>query len=53
MTQICLIGFGEVGQILASDLAGKGELSAFDMLFADPSSLREAISLAVRLSSKS
>jgi 3-hydroxyisobutyrate dehydrogenase-like beta-hydroxyacid dehydrogenase len=31
---ICLIGFGEVGQILASDLAaGAGELTAWDVLF--------------------
>ncbi|CAN5407503.1 DUF1932 domain-containing protein [soil metagenome] len=38
MTRVCLIGFGEVGQILATDLAGKAELSAYDVLFADPSS---------------
>lgn len=32
---ICLIGFGEVGQILAADLAagGAGELTAWDVLF--------------------
>lgn len=39
MTRICLIGFGEVGQILATDLAGKADLTAFDLLFADPASL--------------
>ena len=39
MTRVCLIGFGEVGQILAGDLAGKAELAAYDVLFADPSSL--------------
>ncbi|WP_421934493.1 DUF1932 domain-containing protein [Phenylobacterium sp.] len=40
MTRICLIGFGEVGQILAEDLAagGAAELSAYDLLFADPES---------------
>ncbi|HXQ22905.1 MAG TPA: DUF1932 domain-containing protein [Candidatus Acidoferrales bacterium] len=39
--RICLIGFGEVGQILASDLAsrGVGPLSAWDVLFADPASV--------------
>ena len=36
---ICLIGFGEVGQILATDLAKKGaSLSAWDILFDDDSS---------------
>ncbi|MES2341296.1 MAG: DUF1932 domain-containing protein [Pseudomonadota bacterium] len=41
MTRICLIGFGEVGQILAENLAagGAAELSAYDLLFADPDSL--------------
>lgn len=37
--KICLIGFGEVGQILATDLAAKSELSAFDILFTDPHSI--------------
>ncbi len=37
--RICLIGFGEVGQILAADLAGVGELSAYDILFARPDSI--------------
>ena len=36
---IALIGFGEVGQTLAEDLAKTGAvLSAFDILFADPDS---------------
>ncbi len=50
MTRVCLIGFGEVGQILASDLAGKAELTAYDLLFADPSSIpsRALPNLAVR-----
>ncbi|WP_340643720.1 DUF1932 domain-containing protein [Phenylobacterium sp.] len=39
MTRICLIGFGEVGQILATDLAGRAELTAYDLLFADPGSI--------------
>ncbi|CAN5846870.1 hypothetical protein BH11PSE1_BH11PSE1_02600 [soil metagenome] len=39
MTRVCLIGFGEVGQILAADLAGRAELTAYDLLFADPSSI--------------
>jgi 3-hydroxyisobutyrate dehydrogenase-like beta-hydroxyacid dehydrogenase len=38
--RICLIGFGEVGQRLAADLRSGGELnlSAWDVLFADPGS---------------
>ena len=37
--KIALIGFGEVGQTLAEDLTKTGaELSAFDILFADPDS---------------
>ena len=37
--KIGLIGFGEVGQTLAEDLAKTGaQLSAFDILFADPDS---------------
>lgn len=36
---ICLIGFGEVGQILAHDLVGKAHaISAWDILFADAES---------------
>jgi 3-hydroxyisobutyrate dehydrogenase-like beta-hydroxyacid dehydrogenase len=39
--RICLIGFGEVGQVLAADLRERGvqELSAWDVLFADPASI--------------
>jgi len=37
--RICLIGFGEVGQILATDLAGAAELSAYDILFDKPDSI--------------
>ena len=40
--RICLIGFGEVGQVLAADLRQRGarerELSAWDLLFVDPAS---------------
>ncbi len=37
--KIALIGFGEVGQTLAEDLAKmEAELSAFDILFSDPDS---------------
>lgn len=35
---IALIGFGEVGQRLAGDLAGKAELSAWDIAFATATS---------------
>ena len=35
---VALIGFGEVGQILAQDLAGRAELAAWDIAFADPDS---------------
>jgi len=37
---ICLLGFGEVGQTLAADLAGRGmaNLRSWDILFPDPSS---------------
>lgn len=38
-SRIALIGFGEVGQTLAQDLAGKAALSAWDVAFADPHSL--------------
>lgn len=34
-SRIALIGFGEVGQTLAQDLAGKATLSAWDVAFAD------------------
>src|SRR6201999_2910387 len=37
--RICLIGFGEVGQILAADLADAAELSAWDILFDKPNSI--------------
>lgn len=45
--KICLIGYGEVGQILARDLVQHGfrELSAWDVLFADPLS-SPAVALA-------
>jgi 3-hydroxyisobutyrate dehydrogenase-like beta-hydroxyacid dehydrogenase len=36
LRRIALIGFGEVGQTLAEDLAGKADLSAWDIAFADP-----------------
>jgi 3-hydroxyisobutyrate dehydrogenase-like beta-hydroxyacid dehydrogenase len=36
--QVCLIGFGEVGQILATDLADAATLSAYDTLFDSPDS---------------
>lgn len=38
-SRIALIGFGEVGQTLAQDLAGKAALSTWDVAFADPDSL--------------
>ena len=38
LRRIALIGFGEVGQTLAQDLAGKADLSAWDLAFADPDS---------------
>jgi len=37
--RICLIGFGEVGQILAADLAHAAELTAWDILFDRPDSI--------------
>ncbi len=37
--RVCLIGFGEVGQILAADLADAAELSAWDILFDRPDSI--------------
>ncbi len=38
---VCLLGFGEVGQVLAQDLGARGvrALSTWDLLFADPSSI--------------
>src|SRR5262245_53762207 len=38
MIRIALIGFGEVGRILAEDLSGKARIAAFDLKFADPKS---------------
>lgn len=38
MRRIALIGFGEVGQTLAEDLAGKAELVVWDIAFADAGS---------------
>lgn len=40
-TRVCLIGFGEVGQTLADDLAQArcGDIIAWDVLFADASSI--------------
>jgi 3-hydroxyisobutyrate dehydrogenase-like beta-hydroxyacid dehydrogenase len=49
--RICLIGFGEVGQTLATDLLARGRgLSAWDIKFTDPSSgpSTAARSIAVR-----
>lgn len=40
MKRVALIGFGEVGQTLAQDLAGKAAISAWDIAFADPDSLQ-------------
>jgi 3-hydroxyisobutyrate dehydrogenase-like beta-hydroxyacid dehydrogenase len=39
--RVCLIGFGEVGQVLADDLAGAGaaDIVAWDVLFADRMSI--------------
>ena len=46
MIRVALIGFGEVGQTLAQDLAGKAELSAWDIAFSVevPSGVRAAVS---------
>jgi 3-hydroxyisobutyrate dehydrogenase-like beta-hydroxyacid dehydrogenase len=40
-SRICLIGFGEVGQVLAADLRASGgnELTAWDLQFGDPASV--------------
>ncbi|WP_375202800.1 NAD(P)-dependent oxidoreductase [Hyphococcus sp.] len=46
---ICLIGFGEVGQILAEDLSAKsGALSAWDSLFCETDSAPSRAAGAVR-----
>lgn len=37
-TRLCLIGFGEVGVMLADGLAAHGAISAYDPAFSDPSS---------------
>jgi 3-hydroxyisobutyrate dehydrogenase-like beta-hydroxyacid dehydrogenase len=41
MTRVCLIGFGEVGQTLAEDLAraAVADIVAWDVLFANPTSI--------------
>jgi len=41
ITQVCLLGFGEVGQTLAEDLTSSGDLSlcSFDIKFSDPDSV--------------
>jgi 3-hydroxyisobutyrate dehydrogenase-like beta-hydroxyacid dehydrogenase len=36
---VALIGFGEVGQILAEDLASRAEIAVWDTAFADPKSV--------------
>lgn len=50
--RICLVGFGEVGQILAADLAAAGvaDIAAYDIKFTDPDSIpsRAAPNFAVR-----
>jgi len=38
LSRIALIGFGEVGQILAEDLSPKAEVAAWDVAFTDPDS---------------
>ena len=38
LSPIALIGFGEFGQILAADLAGRAEIAAWDIAFVDPQS---------------
>ena len=40
-SRICLIGFGEVGQILAEDLAkaGVSDIAVYDILFEKPASI--------------
>ncbi len=41
VTRVCLLGFGEVGQTLAADLASAGDLAlrAYDIKFSDPDSV--------------
>jgi 3-hydroxyisobutyrate dehydrogenase-like beta-hydroxyacid dehydrogenase len=39
ISRVALIGFGEVGQTLAEDLAGRAAISAWDVKFADPQSV--------------
>ncbi|MBL8550078.1 MAG: NAD(P)-dependent oxidoreductase [Hyphomonadaceae bacterium] len=39
MTKVALIGFGEVGQIIAEDLPAEAEISVFDLLFAAKDSI--------------
>lgn len=50
MTAVCLIGFGEVGQILGADLSARGvSVAAWDPKFADAASgPSRALSAAVR-----
>lgn len=54
LPRICLLGFGEVGQALASDfaVAGVKHLTVFDVLFGDSNSQpsRAAVAANVRLS---
>lgn len=53
--RICLLGFGEVGQLLATDFraAGVMHLAAFDLRFKDPESAceRAAVAAGVRVAS--
>lgn len=39
IAHVALIGFGEVGQVLAEDLAGRAEITVWDVAFADPHSI--------------
>lgn len=54
LARICLLGFGEVGQTLASDfaVAGVKQLTVFDVLFSDSNSQpsRAALAAGVRVS---
>ncbi|MGH8176582.1 MAG: hypothetical protein ACREV5_10010, partial [Steroidobacter sp.] len=49
--RVCLIGFGEVGQILATDLLARGvdEISVWDIEFRDPASLPSRAARLVRV----
>ena len=38
VTTICLLGFGEVGALLAHDLASRATIAAWDTRFADSGS---------------